>query len=232
MKLAIMQPYFFPYIGYWQLINAVDRFVIYDDVNYIKKGWINRNRILINGAAAYLTAPLQHASPNKWICDSTFQPSFEWRSKLVKKIEMAYRRAPYFTDIFPVVEMLIRYDADKLSDFLVHQLQILSEFMGIKTKFILSSRCYGNSNLSGQSRVLDICAREGATIYVNPQGGQVLYDSAAFAYNNLTLKFLVPTAIEYNQFGTEHVPWLSIIDVMMFNSKRQLLTLMDSYELV
>ena len=81
MKIAIMQPYFFPYIGYWQLIHAVDHFVIYDDVNYIKGGWINRNRILINGKPAYITVPLHKASAFKRICDTDLQPSPFWRGR-------------------------------------------------------------------------------------------------------------------------------------------------------
>ena len=232
MKLAIMQPYFFPYIGYWQLIHAVDRFVIYDDVNYIVRGWVNRNRILINGKPSYITVPLHEASQNKRICDIYLQSSSIWRDKLVKSVETTYRQAPHFAEIFPVVEKIIRHETDNLSDYLVHQLQTLSTFMGIQTEFVLTSRCYGNNDLSSQERILDICKREGATTYINPQGGQALYDRATFAQNDLDLKFLTPSIIEYKQFGSVHVPWLSIIDVMMFNSQSQLHTLLNKFELV
>lgn len=232
MKLAIMQPYFFPYIGYWQLIHAVDRFVIYDDVNYIRKGWVNRNRILNCGKSIYLTAPLQHASPNKHICDTSLQPSAIWRDKRVRMVAYTYRRAPYFAEVFPVVERVIRHEADNLSDYLAHQLQTLATYMGINTEFVLTSRCYVNNDLSGLERVIDICQREGATIYINAQGGQALYDRATFAQRGLDLKFLIPSAIEYKQFGSVHMPWLSIIDVMMFNSQSQLRTLLNKYELV
>src|SRR5215470_12501960 len=126
MKLAIMQPYFFPYIGYWQLIHAVDRFVIYDDVNYIKGGWINRNRILINNKPTYITASLSQASPFKLICDTTLQPSPRWRDKLAKAIEVTYHRAPNFAEVFPVLERLIRNETTILSDYLTHQLKTLS----------------------------------------------------------------------------------------------------------
>ena len=153
MQLAIMQPYFFPYIGYWQLIHAVDRFVIYDDVNYIKGGWVNRNRILINGEPAYITVPLCQSSPYKSICEIALQPSLLWRNKLVKMVEITYRKSPCFIEVFPIIEKMIRYESDNLSDYLAHQLQTLAVFMGIKTEFIVTSRCYGNNGLSRQERV-------------------------------------------------------------------------------
>jgi hypothetical protein len=231
MKLAIMQPYFFPYIGYWQLLHAVDRFVIYDDVNYIKGGWVNRNRILINDKPAYMTVPLHQASPFKRICDTNLQASPVWRDKMMKMIEMTYRRAPFFQDIFPVVEKLIRFESDNLSDYLVNQLQTLAALFGITAQFVLTSRCYENNNLAGQNRVLDICKKEGAATYINPRGGTDLYDRAVFEERGVELKFIMPFSIAYEQFGATHVPWLSIIDIMMFNSKNQLSVLLNRYEL-
>lgn len=214
-RLAIMQPYFFPYIGYWQLIHAVDRFVIYDDVNYIKGGWINRNRLLINGEPTYITAPLQQASPYKRICDIALRPSFAWRDKLVKMIELTYRKAPCFVEVFPVVEKLIRYDADNLAVYLAYQLQTLAAFMGIKTEFMVTSRCYENEHLSGLDRVLDICKREEAHTYINPQGGQTLYDKEIFHSAGINLRFIVMRPLPYKQRGNVFIPCLSIIDALM-----------------
>lgn len=227
-----MQPYFFPYIGYWQLIHAVDRFVIYDDVNYIKGGWVNRNRILINGKPVFITAPLHQSSPFKRICDTALHPSLVWRDKLLKMVETTYRRATYFVEVFPIVEELIRHETDNLSDYLAHQLQTLSAFMGINAEFVVTSRCYENNELSGQERILDVCRREGATTYINLQGGQALYERTAFTQYGVDLRFLIPSAMEYKQFGTTHVPWLSIIDVMMFNSRSQLTALLNQFVLV
>ena len=214
-SLAIMQPYFFPYIGYWQMINAVDRFVIYDDVNYIKGGWVNRNRILINGKPAYITVPLSQSSPYKNICDIALQPSPIWRDKLVKKIEMTYRKAPRFAEVFPIIEKLIRHETDNLSNYLVQQLQVLAAFMGIKTEFIVTSRCYGNNDLSRQDRILDICKSEEATIYINLQGGQALYDAEIFRSAGIDLRFIVMRPLPYKQRSDEFVPYLSIIDALM-----------------
>ena len=215
MKLAIMQPYFFPYIGYWQLLHAVDRFVIYDDVNYIKGGWVNRNRILINGNPVFITAPLHQPSPFKRICDTDLHSSPVWRDKLVRMVETTYRRAAYFADVFPIVERLIRHETNNLSSYLVHQLQTLAAAMGIDTDFVVTSRSYGNGQLSGQIRLLDICSREGACAYINLQGGQSLYDGETFRKAGIDLSFIAMRAISYRQRTAGFVPRLSIIDALM-----------------
>jgi hypothetical protein len=215
MKLAIMQPYFFPHIGYWQLMHAVNRFVIYDDVNYIKGGWINRNRILIKGEPAYITAPLHRASPFKRICDTTLQPSPVWRDKQVRMIEIAYRKAPNFAAVFPVLERLIRHETDSLPDFLAHQLCTLAAFMGIDSDIVKTSRCYANDDLAGQARILDICSREGATIYINPPGGQELYDPEPFRDFGVELRFIATRPFPYQQRSKGFVSHLSIIDTLM-----------------
>jgi hypothetical protein len=230
MKLAIMQPYFFPYIGYWQLIHAVDRFVIYDDVNYIKGGWINRNRILINGEPAYITVPLDQPSPYKHICETKLQPSTSWRDKLVKMVEMTYRKAPNFAEVFPVVEKIIRHETNNLSDYLANQLQTLCTFMGIVTEFVISSRCYENNHLSGQERILDICKREGVSTYINPQGGQTLYDSETFRKAGIDLLFIIMRPISYKQRSEGLVPNLSIIDALMEIGPMEIKHHLDAFE--
>jgi len=221
--IAIMQPYFFPYIGYWQLISAVDRFVIFDDVNYIVGGWVNRNRLLINSKPSYITVPLQHASPNKHICDTLVVSSSIWRDKLTKMVENTYRKTPHFDEVFPVIEQLIRHPSENLADYLAYQLQMLSRFLGISTEFVVTSRIYGNNEIAGQERVLDICKRESATTYINAQGGQKLYDTDAFSSAGIDLRFIFMRPLTYKQRGAEFTPNLSIIDVMMFNSKEKIL---------
>jgi hypothetical protein len=215
MKLAIMQPYFFPYIGYWQLIYAVDRFVIYDDVNFIKKGWINRNRILINGEPGYITIPLVGASQNKRICDIEMQTSAHWRNKMLKSIEFNYRKSPFFDEIFGEINRLISNPATNLAQFLAQSLEDIATLLGISTEFVRSSRDYGNSSLRGQDRILDICDREGATSYINAPGGQALYDTASFANANIDLCFSSGRISPYPQRAGEFVPNLSIIDALM-----------------
>jgi hypothetical protein len=232
VKLAIMQPYFFPYIGYWQLINAVKRFVIYDDVNYIKGGWIKRNRILINGEPTYITVPLQQSSSYKRICDIAVASSPVWCDKLLRSVENTYRKAPFFAEVYPVIEKLIRYEADNLSNYLAHQLQTLAAFLGIKTEFVATSRCYENDHLSGQTRILDICKREGGTAYINPQGGQTLYDIKTFRSAGIDLFFLVMRPLPYKQRATGFIPYLSIVDALMEIGTVEIMHHLDAFDLI
>lgn len=231
-KLAVMQPYFFPYLGYWQLIHAVDRFVIYDDVNFIKGGWINRNRILINGKPTYLTAPLRKASPNRRICDLSLMPSALWRDKLVRSVETTYRKAPFFWQTFPVIEGLARCNHTSLSEYLAHGITTLSRFMGITTELVLTSRGYGNDHLSGQERILDICRKDGAEVYVNPEGGQELYDAAVFANAGIRLCFLKMRARPYPQRSPGFVPNLSIIDALMELGPDEITRYLEEFDLL
>ncbi|MBT8334434.1 MAG: WbqC family protein [Deltaproteobacteria bacterium] len=215
MKLAIMQPYFFPYIGYWQLLNAADRFVVYDDVNFIRGGWINRNRILINGKPSYITAALDHASQNKRICDISLQDSPLWRTKMIKSIENTYRRSPFFSAVMPDIDEQIGCQAINLAEFLVYHLNKMAKVLGINTEIVSTSRDYQNSNLAGQDRILDICRREGATSYINLPGGQALYDSKNFENANIDLCFLSMRIAPYKQRTADFVPNLSVIDALM-----------------
>jgi len=233
MKLAIMQPYFFPYLGYWQLLNTVDRFVIYDDVNFIKGGWINRNKILINGNPSFITVPLVHASPNKKILDiSLVDEQKKWQKKLVKTIANTYRNAPFYKEVFPIVESIIYFDSVNLSDYLCYQLQTLAQFMGIKTKFIVSSRIYGNESLSGQSRVIDICQREQADIYINPIGGLPLYDCNTFDKNNIELQFLQMKPINDEQCSAPFESNLSIINALMCIGPGEIKKYLGNFDLI
>ena len=230
MKLAIMQPYFLPYLGYWQLMRAADRFVVYDDVNYIKNGWINRNRLLINGAPAYITVPLHLASPYKKICEVELQQS-AWRAKLLKMVENTYRRAPFFGEVFPVIARVIEHPGHNLADYVTHQLQVLAGFLGMKTELVATSRGYGNGELAGEARVLDICRREGATLYVNLQGGKALYDAAAFRAAGTELRFIAMRALPYRQRSAGFVPHLSIVDALMELGPAGIQDHLDAFEL-
>ncbi len=232
MKLAIMQPYFLPYLGYWQLLNLVERFVIYDDVNFIKGGWINRNRILINGKSSYITVPLHQASPNKLICDISLQASSAWQIKMTKSVENAYRKAPFFSDIFPIIKQVIYYKTDNLADFLVHQLKIIIAFLGINTEVVKSCRKYKNNDLHGQDRILDICKREEASVYINLQGGQALYNAAAFLRQGIDLYFMVMQQTPYAQRSPGFVASLSLIDALMETGPQAVAEQLDKFDLL
>ncbi|MBV8626131.1 MAG: WbqC family protein [Herbaspirillum sp.] len=232
MRLAIMQPYLFPYIGYWQLMRAADRFVIFDDVNYINRGWINRNRLLINGEPTFITLPLRQASQNRKICEIDIAPAAEWQRKMLKMVEVTYRKAPHFAEVFPLVERILAFPEQNLAAFLAHQLQALAGFMGLSVQFETSSRSYGNSELVAQERILDICRREQADVYVNAQGGKALYDPASFSAEGIELRFIAMRPQAYVQRSTGFTPYLSVIDVLMEVGPAGIGAHLDAYDYV
>jgi hypothetical protein len=231
-KTAIMQPYFFPYIGYWQLINAVDEFWVYDDVNYIKGGWINRNNILLNSQKHMVTLPLDGASPFLPINQIKRVSNKKNNEKLIKKIEQAYKKAPYFNDIAPIIQETIFHPSDKIADAVYYSIQRVSEYLGIKTKFILSSSIKKDDNLKGKDKVIHICKFLNTTDYINAIGGLELYDKKSFAQEGIILHFLKTKDITYEQFGNEFVPWLSIIDILMFNDIKTVQGYLEDFTLI
>lgn len=216
MKLAIMQPYFCPYIGYFQLIAAVDLFIVYDNIKYTKKGWINRNRILQNGKDVMFSLPLKSASDSLDVCQRELAADFN-RSKLLNQIQNTYRRAPFFAGTFPLVERIVRHEDPNLSAYLNHSIVAICEHLGITTQIRVSSDIAIDHELKSQDKVLALCEAVGADVYVNPIGGLQLYSRDTFREKAISLQFLQAKELVYPQFGDAFVPWLSIIDVMMFN---------------
>ena len=189
MTLAIMQPYLLPYIGYMQLIHAVDTFVLYDDVAFINRGWVNRNRLLINGQEHLFTVPLKDASQNKRINEVHLADDPKWRSKLLKTIEQGYRKAPCYQTVMPLTEKIINFTTDSIADLVHFSLVELNQYLGITTRLVKSSAIYTNAELKAQERILDICRQENATHYINPIGGIELYDKPTFAQAGIELSF-------------------------------------------
>lgn len=232
MTLAIMQPYFLPYIGYMQLMGAVDTFVLYDDVSFINRGWINRNRLLINGQEYLFTLPLKDASQNKRINEVHLADDPKWRGKLLKTIEQGYRKAPQYAGVMPLTEKIINFATDSITDLAHYSLVELNQYLGLTTRLVPSSSVYNNVELKAQERILDICRQEGATRYINPIGGTELYDKPSFAEAGIELNFIRTNRVEYAQFKNEFIPYLSILDVLMFNDVEQTRHLLGAYELV
>lgn len=232
MKVGIMQPYFFPYIGYWQLINVVDRFIIYDDVNYIKKGWINRNRILINGEAVFFNLRMNQASQNKLINQMEVLIDDVYFRKLIKTIESCYCKAPYFNDVFPIIEKLIMYDEINLTRYLEFSIRKVCEYLSINTEIIISSSIEKNNELRGQQKIIEICRLLNADQYINAIGGQSLYNYIDFLNYGIKLMFIKTQEIKYIQFNNNFIPNLSIIDLMMFNSRDEMKKFINMYTLI
>ena len=231
MKLAIMQPYFLPYIGYWQLLAMADAFVLYDDIQYTKKGWINRNRFLQNGKDALFTLPLKKDSEFRPVVERFLADDFD-RDKLLNQLEGSYRKAPFFQTVLPVIASVIRAQHANLFEYIHHSIRVTADFLSIKTPLIISSSIAIDHSLRGESKVLAICKAMDATNYVNAIGGQELYSKSTFAASGVTLEFIKTRPISYQQFGTDFVTNLSIIDLMMFNSRESIRAMLGEYDLV
>jgi len=233
MKIAIMQPYFFPYIGYWQLIYAVDQFVVYNDVNYIKGGWINRNRILCHGKPAFVNVLLKKASPNKKINEIEILDDTRYVAKLLRKLENCYNQAPQFQAVFPLIShVLLENREQRLDHYLLYIIRVICDYLGIGTPMFFSQDIFHNQHLHGETRVIDICEQLGADYYYNPIGGRDLYHSDNFIDHSIFLRFLKTDYISYSQFKNEFQPNLSIIDLMMFCSKQQIQNFLTMYTLL
>jgi hypothetical protein len=230
MKIGIMQPYFFPYIGYFQLINAVDKFIFYDDLNFIKNGWINRNRILLKDNTHFLTIQLKGASSFKLIKEVEFSDN---RLKLLKTLDQAYKRAPYFKEIMPLIHECLLENTSKICDQAIVSVIKTCKYLKLKTSFELSSVSYPESKgFEKADRLKYICKSNNSLTYVNPIGGVDLYTKDVFLKDGINLFFLQSNQFNYKQFNNEFVPWLSIIDVLMFNSKEQIGVMLNKYELI
>lgn len=232
MKVGIMQPYFVPYIGYWQLMNSVDQYVIYDDVTYINRGWINRNKILVDGKPQYINIPLSNASQNKRINEIEIILNEKLIKKKLKTIEYSYKKAPYYQTAFPMIKEIIEYSNRKLISYIENSFRIICSYLDIKTEIILSSTLDKDCNLRGQEKIIDICRSLHASEYYNAIGGQNLYNYTSFRDKNIKLKFLKMGDIRYAQFKNDFQPNLSIIDVMMFNSKEKIQSFLNMYDLI
>jgi hypothetical protein len=215
MRAAIMQPYILPYVGYFQLIHSVDTFYLFDDVAYINKGWVNRNRILINGAPNYFVLPIEGASQNKTI-DTLFFTEEKWREKLEKTVLMSYKKAPNFERAFELFKSILWFEDRNVSAFLYNSLKEVCAYLEIETTLVQSTSIFENQDLKGQDRILDICSKSQVTTYINPPGGVELYEKSRFEEKGIELLFLKPNLMPYKQIGSAPFePGLSILDLLM-----------------
>jgi len=232
-KIAIMQPYFMPYIGYFQLINSVDMFVIYDNIQYTKKGWINRNRILSNGKDHLITLPIKKDSDYLDVVKRELSKSWEKdKSKMLNIIKSSYGKSPYFQETFELISKCLNNSEVNLFKFIYDSIVLMNDHLEIKTPIIISSTIDTDHTLKSQDKVLSLCKEQNADIYINSIGGVELYNKETFKQNNIELNFIKSNPIQYTQFNNEFVPWLSIIDVMMFNSRDQIKEYLNNYTLI
>ena len=229
MKLGIMQPYFLPYLGYWQLMNAVDTYVVYDDVAYIKGGWINRNNFLVQGNAKLFTFSLDGAGSYKLINEISVKDDF---ANFRKLLQFNYTKGPFFNECMELTERIISYDKSNLGKFLYNSIKVIADYLDFDTKILLSSEIKKDNSLKGKDKVIHICKLLGADEYYNAIGGQELYDKDEFALNGIKLSFVKTNITPYKQLKNDFVPGLSIMDLLRFNSKEQVKEMLADFELV
>lgn len=233
MVTAIMQPYFIPYIGYFQLLNAVDQFVIYDNIQFTKKGWIHRNRLLFNGKDEYVSLPLRKDSDYLLIEQRYLADIFvDEKKKMLRKIEANYKKAPYFNEVYPIIFAILNFEDPNLFWFNYHSIKEINSYLKINTPMIISSSIDIDHDLKGQDKVIAICKALNTTKYINPIGGLDLYDRDVFLSNDIELRFMETRSVQYRQLKNNFIPFLSIIDVMMFNDKEVLKNLLLEYDLI
>ena len=237
MTVGIMQPYFFPYIGYFQLISEVDKMILYNRVNFIKKGWINRNRIhdyTLN--PVYITVPILNASSNCAILETKIDNSVPWRKRILSLVYHNYKKAKYFDEIFPIIVKIVDEKTESISEFNVKSILTICNFVGITTPVLIDMERFAelemylkfnehnllkkyeiDGHFIGKRyvRIVEICRQEGASIYVNPIGGQQIYNKEIFGHYNLQLYFLKTLPYTYRQNDSNFLEHLSIIDVLM-----------------
>ena len=231
MKIAVMQPYLFPYLGYFQLIQAVDIFVIFDDVNYINRGWINRNRILTERGEQLITLKLSKASQNKLINEIAILDTNENKECIYNKIKLAYTKAPQFSKVMPLLEKALFQSEQQLSRYIEFSLKVIAEYLQIKTRFIRSSNIEKDASLKSQEKILAIIKKLGGKSYYNSIGGLQLYDKQIFHDHGIQLHFIEMDDIRYRQFDDNYYTCLSIIDPLMFNDQSTVCELLNRYTL-
>lgn len=235
MKVGIMQPYFLPYLGYWQLMNAVDTYVIYDNIEFTKNSWIRRNRILSSGTDKMFSLPLKKDSDYLDVRDRYLDETYDSeRKKLVNLIANSYKKAPMFETVFPIIKDIIEYPDQNLFSYIYYSVERIREYLGIRSNLVVSSTINIDWDLKGKDKVLAICKYFGADEYYNSINGVPLYEPfrGEFEAAGIELCFPKMRDIAYPQFKNEFVPYLSIIDVMMFNSQERCKELLHEYDLL
>jgi hypothetical protein len=217
MKIAVMQPYFFPYLGYFQLIDAVDTFICMDDTTFIKKGWIHRNRLFFNSEPRLFTVPVHNASQNRQIRETALSLNeFQhWKRKFFRMLEHFYKKTSYYHIGVDLVMQVLEQDVDNIADLARTAIVACCRLLHLNTDFESTSSIYGNSDLQGIVRIIDICKQSRAATYINPPGGQHMYSKNCFAEHNITLQFIQPHLSSYTVGKTVHIPGLSILDMIM-----------------
>jgi hypothetical protein len=238
-----MQPYLFAYLGYYQLIHAVDVFITHDDVQFIRRGWINRNRFLVQGKVVFFTFSLKKASHKRLITERYFVDTFDNEKARFLCLLTAYKKAPFYEETLHLVEEVLNCDEKNVAKFVIQSIRRVCAHLDITTPFYISSQMDRDKTLRGSEAIIEVIKKFKADHYINAIGGQDLYSKEHFAERGITLHFIKMNPISYKQGSTmkkdaavqdtpAFIRDLSIIDVLMFNGKAKTKQLLDEYTLI
>ena len=231
MILAANQPYFLPYLRYWQLIRCADLFLLADDYDFIRSGWVNRNRILVNGRPQFFRMEVHSNRESRLIRDRRLVDCPEALRSKLRTLDMAYHKAPFFAEGYALAQRILLYPGRGMLPFLEHSIREVCAYLDIRTPIGHTSDLEGNSLLRREERIYDQCRRVGADTYVNLPGGRALYDPASFSRQGIRLRFLDSPLRPYPQGKGPFVPGLSILDAIMFNPPEMLQAMLGDYTL-
>lgn len=230
MKLAVMQPYLFPYIGYYQLAYCSDLFIFYDDVNYIKKGYINRNNIATKNGVFLFSLPIKNASQNKLINELYFT---EETKKILLTIEMSYSKSKYFHEIYPLIESIFNNKNRNLSNITSLSIIKVFEYLSLDFNYNFSSSIDYDRKNSAQEKIYDLCKINNSKQYINAIGGMELYDKEEFKKRNIKLEFIKPLITNYPQVNSStFIGNLSMIDILMNCSKDEIINQLNNFKII
>jgi hypothetical protein len=226
-KVAIMQPYFFPYIGYFQLISNVDNFIVYDEIQFSKQSWVTRNYIMdSNGSRKQIGLSVKRDSDYLNINERYISDSFD-STRLLNSINHSYRASPNFSASMDLLQDILSFPDRNLFNFLFNSINKVANYIEIETNISKSSDVEGKVNTRSQERVISICEKTDAKVYINPIGGLELYSREDFSSCGVSLQFLKAKQTPYRQIFGGFEPSLSIIDLLMNLSKEQIKTILS-----
>jgi len=233
MKLSVMQPYLFPYIGYFHLIEATDKIIFYDDVSFIKRGWINRNNILINAKDYLFTVPLEKPSQNKLINEIPVLNDEQFTKTFFKQIQNAYQKAPFYKEVNEIIEHFFSKEYNNIADMAIASICMVYQYLDKELIWDKSSVFSPETKgMEKADRLIQLSKKANCNHYINLKGGIELYDKSYFKKRGVTLNFTESILKEYTQFNHNFVPWLSILDVLMFCEKEEVLDQFKSFKLI
>ena len=234
-RLGIMQPYFMPYLGYFALIKHTDAFVFFDTPQYIKRGWVNRNRIIHQQENFnYINIPLKKAPQETAIKDMLIDDSQDWKKKIFAQLEIYKKKSPYYEDVINLLHETLDKEYKTIGEINIAATIAVCKYLGIDKPFYIYSEMDLNIPQvnAPDEWALYITKAMGYKTYINPPGGMTFFNYAKYEKENIELKFLKINLTPYVQKRGYFEPGLSIVDVMMFNSKEKIMEMLDDITLI